>query len=75
MLHNHKTRIQSRQICASLEADHELILLYWDIGRVIFVKHQVPGSGKTMVECLSADLPAEFPGAKGFSTNNLWLMR
>jgi hypothetical protein len=24
---------------------------------------------------LSADLQAEFPGAKGFSANNLWLMR
>lgn len=28
-----------------------------------------------MVERLSADLQAEFPGVRGFSTNNLWLMR
>jgi len=28
-----------------------------------------------VVERLSADLQAEFPGAKGFSANNLWLMR
>ncbi|MFN9719915.1 MAG: hypothetical protein ACK58L_14540 [Planctomycetota bacterium] len=28
-----------------------------------------------MVERLSADLQAELPGAKGFSSNNLWLMR
>lgn len=28
-----------------------------------------------MVERLSADLQAEFPGVRGFSTNKLWLMR
>ena len=38
-------------------------------------KQEDLGWGKSVVEQLSLDLRAEFPGMKGFSANNLWLMR
>ena len=70
-----KTRIQSARISAARSANRELILLYWDLGRGIVEKQQALGWGKSVVERLSADLQAEFPGVRGFSANNLWLMR
>ena len=33
------------------------------------------GWGKSVVETLSPDLRKAYPGVKGFSANNLWLMR
>ncbi len=74
-LHTLKNRIQSARISAARAANCELILLYWDKGRGIVEKQQALGWGKTVVERLSADLQAVFPGLKGFSANNLWLMR
>jgi len=74
-LHTLKARIQSARISAARAANRELILLYWDMGRGIVEKQQGLGWGKSVVEQLSADLQAEFPGLSGFSANNLWLMR
>ena len=70
-----KLRIQSARISAARAVNRELILLYWDIGRGIMEKQEDLGWGKSVVEQLSLDLRAEFPGMKGFSANNLWLMR
>jgi predicted nuclease of restriction endonuclease-like (RecB) superfamily len=70
-----KTRIQSARIGALRAVNSELILLYWDLGRGIVEKQERLGWGKLVVETLSADLRAEYPGLKGFSANNLWLMR
>jgi len=70
-----KARIQSARISAARAANRELILLYWDLGRGIVEKQQALGWAQSVVERLSADLQAEFPGVKGFSANNLWLMR
>ena len=74
-LHTLKARIQSARISAARAANRELILLYWDMGRGIVEKQQGLGWGKSVVEQLSADLQAEYPGLRGFSANNLWLMR
>lgn len=74
-LHTLKARIQSARISAARAANRELILLYWDMGRGIVEKQKALGWGKTVVERLSADLQVEFPGLKGLSANNLWLMR
>ena len=70
-----KSRIQSARISAARAVNRELILLYWDIGRGIVEKQEDLGWGKSVVEQLSLDLRSEFPGMKGFSANNLWLMR
>ena len=70
-----KARIQSARLAAVRAVNRELILLYWDIGRGIVEKQEDMGWGKSVVERLSSDLRAAFPGLKGFSANNLWLMR
>ncbi len=70
-----KSRIRSARLSAARAVNRELILLYWDIGRGIVEKQEDLGWGKSVVEQLSLDLRSEFPGMKGFSANNLWLMR
>jgi predicted nuclease of restriction endonuclease-like (RecB) superfamily len=70
-----KARIQAARIAVARSANRELILLYWDLGRGIVEKQEAMGWGKSVVETLSADLREAYPGVKGFSANNLWLMR
>ena len=52
-----------------------MILLYWDIGRGIVERQECLSWWKSVVEQLSLDLRAEFPGMNGFSANILWFMR
>jgi predicted nuclease of restriction endonuclease-like (RecB) superfamily len=70
-----KVRIQVARIAVARAANRELILLYWDLGRGIVEKQEAMGWGKSVVETLSADLREAYPCVKGFSANNLWLMR
>lgn len=70
-----KTRIQSAQVAALRAVNKALVGLYWDIGRLIVVRQQREGWGKAVVEQLSTDLRAAFPGVGRFSTQNLWYMR
>jgi hypothetical protein len=70
-----KARIQAARIVVARAANRELILLYWDLGRGIVEKQELIGWGKSVQETLSADLSEAYPGVKGFSANNLWLMR
>jgi predicted nuclease of restriction endonuclease-like (RecB) superfamily len=70
-----KTRILNARTNAARAVNHELVLLYWDIGRGIVEKQQTAGWGDAVVERLAADLRAEFPDMRGFSADNLWRMR
>ncbi len=70
-----KQRIRSAQYEALKAVNTEMIALYWDIGKSIIEKQTNAGWGKSVVEKLSGDLQAEFPGIRGFSAPNLWLMR
>lgn len=70
-----KNRIAAARLSAARSVNRELILLYWDIGRAIVEKQATEGWGKSVVERLAADLRAEFPDQRGFSTGNLWAMR
>ena len=70
-----KERVHNAQYAALRSVNRELVVLYWDIGRMI-VGRQVDGSwGKAVVERLAADLQVEFPGVGGFSASNLWRMK
>jgi predicted nuclease of restriction endonuclease-like (RecB) superfamily len=68
-------RIRSAQYQALKAVNHELISLYWDIGRLIVDRQQTAGWGKAVVQQLANDIGVEFPGISGFSTANLWRMR
>jgi predicted nuclease of restriction endonuclease-like (RecB) superfamily len=70
-----KDRIRSAQYVALKAVNHELIALYWDIGRLIVERQQTAGWGKSIVEQLAQDIQSEFPSISGFSTANLWRMR
>jgi len=70
-----KSRIRAAQYEALKAVNKELITLYWDIGRMIVDRQDKQGWGKAVVENLAGDLQKEFPGARGYSTQNLWYMR
>ncbi|MFN0037039.1 MAG: YhcG family protein [Saprospiraceae bacterium] len=69
-----KTKIRQAQYAAMKAVNAELVRLYWDIGQGITEKQQQAGWGKSVVENLARDLQAEFPGMRGISARNLWLM-
>jgi predicted nuclease of restriction endonuclease-like (RecB) superfamily len=70
-----KSRIRSAQLQATLAVNRELILLYWEIGRLIVERQKSAGWGRAVVEHLSRDIRKEFPALNGFSPQNLWYMR
>ncbi len=70
-----KSRIKHTQIKATLSANKEIILLYWEIGKELFEKQENKGWGNSVVDNLEKDLAKEFPNVKGFSRRNLFYMK
>ena len=70
-----KTRIHTAQQRATLAVNHELIALYWQIGRDILTRQSEQGWGAKVIERLAHDLRIAFPEMKGFSSRNLKYMR
>ncbi|MCK6572707.1 PDDEXK nuclease domain-containing protein [Myxococcota bacterium] len=70
-----KGRIHSARMRATLAANAELTLLYWDIGHAITKREQEQGWGAKVIRRLSVDLRLAFPDMKGLSPRNLLYMR
>jgi predicted nuclease of restriction endonuclease-like (RecB) superfamily len=70
-----KARVTAARISAARHVNRDMILLYWDIGRAIVEKQKTLGWGDSVVEMVAADLRRAFPATRGFSANNVWLMR
>jgi predicted nuclease of restriction endonuclease-like (RecB) superfamily len=75
-----KGRIRSAQARAARAINAELIDVYWQIGKEILSRQAEEGDrrgrgGPKVIEQLSADLRASFPGARGFSVGSLRYMR
>jgi predicted nuclease of restriction endonuclease-like (RecB) superfamily len=70
-----KARVRAAQLRAVVSVNRELILLYWDIGRIIVEAQTTRGYGKQVVERLAEDLHEAFPKMDGFSPRNVWRMR
>jgi len=66
-----KGRIQSAQTRAMLAVNAELVLLYWDIGRIISERQKRAGWGAAVVPRLALELKNELPEIKGFSERNI----
>jgi predicted nuclease of restriction endonuclease-like (RecB) superfamily len=66
-----KSRIRAAQNRAALSANSEMILLYWDIGRMIAARQEREGWGAGVIPKLAVDLKNELPKEKGFSERNL----
>jgi predicted nuclease of restriction endonuclease-like (RecB) superfamily len=70
-----KEKIAQAQVKAALAVSHELVKLYWHIGREILQQQQAKGWGAQVIDRLSRDLKIAFPGQEGFSPRNLKYMR
>jgi predicted nuclease of restriction endonuclease-like (RecB) superfamily len=70
-----KQRIRAAQYEALRAVNRELVILYWDLGKMIVTRQQGETWGKSVVEQLAQDLQAEFQGVSGFSARNIWNMR
>jgi predicted nuclease of restriction endonuclease-like (RecB) superfamily len=75
-----KGRIRNAQARAARAINAELIDVYWQIGQEILSRQAEEGDrrgrgGPKVIEQLSADLRASFPGARGFSVSSLRYMR
>lgn len=68
-----KARVHAAQQRAALAVSKELLQLYWQLGRDLSKRRREWGAG--VIDQVSADLRAAFPGIKGFSPSNLRYMR
>lgn len=69
-----KTRVRQAQTRAALSANAEMILMYWDVGRMIAARQQQEGWGAGVIPRLAADLKNDLPEEKGFSERNIGYM-
>lgn len=69
-----KIRVRQAQQRAALSVNAEMILMYWDIGRMIAARQKREGWGKGLLARLAGDLRNDIPEAKGFSERNLQLI-
>ena len=69
-----KDRIRQAQTKATLSANTEMVLMYWDIGRMIQQRQQMEGWGAGIIPRLARDIRNELPEIKGFSERNIGYM-
>lgn len=69
-----KIRIRQAQVKATLSANAEMILMYWDIGGIILELQKKEGWGASVIPRLSKDIRNEIPEVKGFSERNIGYM-
>jgi predicted nuclease of restriction endonuclease-like (RecB) superfamily len=69
-----KLRIRQGQTRAVFAANTEMILTYWDIGRMILGRQESKGWGASVIPRLSRDIRNELPEVKGFSERNIGRM-
>jgi predicted nuclease of restriction endonuclease-like (RecB) superfamily len=70
-----KARIRAAQLRAALSVNHELVTLYWHVGKEIIERQDKEGWGSKVVERLAKDLHREFPSMGGLSERNMKYMR
>ena len=70
-----KRRYQAAQIKAAVKVNSEQLLFNWQLGRDLVIRRAEEKWGKGVVEQVSLDMQAAFPGVKGFSARNLWFMK
>jgi len=69
-----KAKIRATQLRAALAVNHELLALYWELGKTISTKLSLENWGASVVEKAAQDLQKAFPDQKGFSRSNLFSM-
>ena len=71
LLKDIKSRIRTAQTRAAFSANAEMLMLYWDIGRMIDQRQSVEGWGSGIIPRLAIDIKNEVAEVKGFSERNL----
>lgn len=66
-----KKQIQISQTKAITKVNQELIILYFNIGKIISLKQKELGWGAKVIDNLSADIKTTFPDLGGFSVRNI----
>jgi predicted nuclease of restriction endonuclease-like (RecB) superfamily len=74
-LANIKQQISVAQQRASLKVNRELLMLYWQLGKLFLEQQAEKGWGSKVIDRLAVDLKRAFPELKGFSRANLMYMR
>ncbi len=75
ILEDIKGKIKDAQLRALKAVNRELISVYWEIGKTIHDQQQADSWGTSVVEQFAKDLQNSFPGMKGFSSRNIWIMK
>ena len=70
-----KARVQAAQIKAAVAVNRELLLLYWDLGKMLTERLALSDWGDGAVEAIARDLSKAFPSHKGFSRRNLYFIK
>lgn len=69
-----RARVHRSQRRAVHAANRELLLLYWDVGRLIDTRQRAQGWGAGVIPRLAQDLKRALPEHRGFSERNLLRM-
>jgi predicted nuclease of restriction endonuclease-like (RecB) superfamily len=75
LLQEIKQTIRQAQIKAMVMVNHQLLILYWQIGNMILERQKEYGWGNKVIVQLSKDLKIAFPMMKGYSERNLGYMK
>ena len=70
-----KSKISHTQIKIASTVNSALIMFYWELGEMIFLKQQQTSWGSKFIEQMAKDLKKEFPSLKGFSRTNLFYIK
>lgn len=70
-----KGRIQQERLRTVMAANSAMVLLYWDVGRLILARQEREGWGAKVIDRLAADLREAYPEMRGLSPRNLKYMR
>lgn len=70
-----KKKIKTAQAKAILTVNAQLLILYWEIGKLILEQQKNTGWGAKIIDQLAIDIKIEFPHETGFSIRNLKYMR
>lgn len=70
-----KNQILNSQYKAAISVNKELIVLYWNIGKMIFDNQSLLDGRNNFIDQLSKDIKFEFPYISGFSRTNLFNIR
>lgn len=70
-----KGEIKTQRLSIVLNANHDMVMLYWRLGKRILEKQKNEGWGSRVIDRMSFDLQKGFPDMKGFSPRNIKYMR